>query len=93
MLGMRERHILMHGDTPNLQAPNFSMDEATRRVENSELPPGVGATYIPVFSGSEFRMQGRERVDEMMWNGPDIEEIRAPGQGQQRPMGRIIEQG
>ncbi|KAL1623237.1 hypothetical protein SLS56_008405 [Neofusicoccum ribis] len=93
MLGMRERHILMHGDTPNLQAPNFSMDEATRRAENSELPPGVGAAYIPVFSRSEFRMQGRERVDEMMWNGPDIEEIRAPGQGQQTPMGRIIEQG
>lgn len=93
MLGMRERHILMHGDTPNLQAPNFSMDEATRRAENSELPPGVGAAYIPVFSRSEFRMQGRERVDEMMWNEPDIEEIRAPGQGQQTPMGRIIEQG
>lgn len=73
MLGMAERHILMHGDTPNLQAPNFSMVDPTK-VGYSDLPPTMGAVGAgSIFTAAEvssrdpsWQVQWHGRVDEVM---------------------------
>ncbi|EKG09917.1 hypothetical protein MPH_13007 [Macrophomina phaseolina MS6] len=83
MLGMAERHILMHGDTPNLQAPNFSMVDPTT-VGYSDLPPTMGAIGAGHFfttaevgqRGQQWQRQWHGRVDEVMGGEETTEEAR-----------------